>query len=457
MKENFEDNFSIPQEYCSSINQQILEFILTTYKCDKCKNIPRFPLRKEIKSSTYYCNNCIGDSKDIIYPQKAELGLFEHIDVSCFNAGCTNKFPYKNLKEFYDHSMRCPHMKNNSVPVIFSTNIIQKMDGVIRTNNELTQIVGELNKKNKFLEEKILQIEKEFQDKLETNLKSLKKEITLLKSKHLDLQQKFQNKAAEIKKKIKVKIDNVNNRMNDLIMKTVQNSRPLSPNLNNYMTHIHNHSKNNIETKFFESTPPQNKSYNKHEKEIVIKDFLDERNLSSVDIDTGNSFLPLVMDHEIFKSLNIKKAVLLYRGSENDFSAQAFHMKCDNRGPTVTIIRSEKGNIFGGYTPIPWDSSNTWGRDENKDSFLFSITRSSKHKLVKPKYAIDNCAVFGPTFGNGADLYISDECHMNESSYTELGDSYESNYKFQSLDARSYLSGSIKYFRVEEYEVYLIY
>ena len=46
---------------------------------------------------------------------------------------------------------------------------------------------------------------------------------------------------------------------------------------------------------------------------------------------------------------------LLFRASRDGFTAQAFHAKCDNKGPTVTIVKSGN-NIFGGFTENPWNS-----------------------------------------------------------------------------------------------------
>ena len=44
----------------------------------------------------------------------------------------------------------------------------------------------------------------------------------------------------------------------------------------------------------------------------------------------------------------------IMRGSEDGFSSSIFHQKCDNKGPTLTIIQSDQGKIFGGYSMIPW-------------------------------------------------------------------------------------------------------
>ena len=48
---------------------------------------------------------------------------------------------------------------------------------------------------------------------------------------------------------------------------------------------------------------------------------------------------------------------LLYRASQNGWAASNFHSCCDNKGPTVTVIKS--GNyIFGGYTEHEWKGKN---------------------------------------------------------------------------------------------------
>ena len=46
--------------------------------------------------------------------------------------------------------------------------------------------------------------------------------------------------------------------------------------------------------------------------------------------------------------------ILLYRASRNGWNASNFHSCCDNKGPTLTVVKS--GNyIFGGYTEQHWD------------------------------------------------------------------------------------------------------
>ena len=46
---------------------------------------------------------------------------------------------------------------------------------------------------------------------------------------------------------------------------------------------------------------------------------------------------------------------LLYRASRNGWAASNFHTRCDNRGPTLTVVQSENCT-FGGYTEKSWRS-----------------------------------------------------------------------------------------------------
>ena len=41
---------------------------------------------------------------------------------------------------------------------------------------------------------------------------------------------------------------------------------------------------------------------------------------------------------------------LLYKASQDGWTAANFHTKCDNKGATITLIKSEFGKTFGGFT-----------------------------------------------------------------------------------------------------------
>ena len=55
---------------------------------------------------------------------------------------------------------------------------------------------------------------------------------------------------------------------------------------------------------------------------------------------------------------NDYKWKLLYRASEHGYSGESFHEYCDDEGPTLIIIKSSEGWIFGGYTTQSWRPNN---------------------------------------------------------------------------------------------------
>jgi hypothetical protein len=155
------------------------------------------------------------------------------------------------------------------------------------------------------------------------------------------------------------------------------------------------------------------------------------------------------------------KWTLCYKASKDGFDANNFRSKCSNKGETVTIIKSTNGYIFGGYTPIPWSSSNTYSF--NVKSFLFSMknpggTAPTKIDNNGPhhsnQYSTYQGSSYGPTFGGGHDLYICSNSNSTNSSYSNLGHSYSlPGFTYSSTQIKNYFAGSYN-FMTSEIEVY---
>ncbi|GBB88245.1 hypothetical protein RclHR1_01480010 [Rhizophagus clarus] len=65
---------------------------------------------------------------------------------------------------------------------------------------------------------------------------------------------------------------------------------------------------------------------------------------------------------------------LLTRGSRDGFTGAIFHKMCDNKGPTITVIRlKDESSILGGYNPINWDVSKGGKYEKITDSFIFNL------------------------------------------------------------------------------------
>eukprot|EP00347_Sterkiella_histriomuscorum_P010445 403376264 len=83
---------------------------------------------------------------------------------------------------------------------------------------------------------------------------------------------------------------------------------------------------------------------------------------------------------EQISDYSAKKFNLLYSGSRDGFRASKFHQNCDDKGPTVTFILSEYGQVFGGYTSISWQSPDQWESKSDNKAFVFNITKGTIHK-----------------------------------------------------------------------------
>lgn len=118
---------------------------------------------------------------------------------------------------------------------------------------------------------------------------------------------------------------------------------------------------------------------------------------------------------------NPKRLELLYRGSENGFSAAAFHQKCDSIPNTLTLVRTQFGKTIAGFTQYPWNVvNNTYLDDAGKHAFLLSLDLKQKMVPISGNYLIYRHKSYGPTFGSGSDLCIADECHKNKSSHADF-------------------------------------
>jgi hypothetical protein len=160
---------------------------------------------------------------------------------------------------------------------------------------------------------------------------------------------------------------------------------------------------------------------------ISMKSFLSHRYFTS----------PLTIESMILQKLpkvlnefGHKNWTLLYRGTTDGFGSSRFHGKCDGQTNTLTIILTTNGFVFGGFTPIAWDSSGTWKADDSQKSFLFSVKNPSNREFDRFHLVNSMCTIFcrtqyGPAFGRNHDLYVADGCNANSNSYANIGVTYQ--------------------------------
>ncbi len=99
----------------------------------------------------------------------------------------------------------------------------------------------------------------------------------------------------------------------------------------------------------------------------LLNSFVDEYPLDMVNKDVQDFFYPIYSpflkvsiineekyDAKLREWIGDYKWRLLYRASEHDYTADSFHKYCNDKGPTLIVIKSSGGWIFGGYTTQSW-------------------------------------------------------------------------------------------------------
>ncbi|TNV81891.1 hypothetical protein FGO68_gene8758 [Halteria grandinella] len=145
--------------------------------------------------------------------------------------------------------------------------------------------------------------------------------------------------------------------------------------------------------------------------------------------------------------LLLEQLQLLYRGSVDTFAASAFHQKCDNKISTLTIVQTTEGKILGGFTPQTW---NHQGSKKDPDVWLFNIEAPCIFNFIQSQAtSIVANSGYGPIFGSGWDLFISDDCNSNDSNFVK-GSSFQYSQGVSNL----LLTQGEVHFTVKEIEVY---
>ncbi|XP_045166459.2 interferon-induced protein 44-like [Mercenaria mercenaria] len=105
-----------------------------------------------------------------------------------------------------------------------------------------------------------------------------------------------------------------------------------------------------------------------------------------------------------------KTFTLLYAITRDGCSPTIFHQKCDNQGPTVTVLYNQHESVYGAFTSVSWQSlGGIYAR--NDKAFLYQLKYNGNEKknmfhTINSYQAVLHNKDFGPMFGNWpCDLY----------------------------------------------------
>ena len=309
----------------------------------------------------------------------------------------------KDIKERANKSNRDSFSKNknnNIDPEIINKinnceNIISMLQTQIKKIQEDKK--NELNSKNK-LDMTISDIYNSIKD-LNTKTDSLANITKKLETENNDLNTKTKNLMANVSK-----ISSISTQYNN----TNQNYPSLSGN-----TQQKKVSKNYYHTMENQNQLLKNQAgfYNRTNPNINLNMLTDPKSYFNSKIANYDDII-FLLDRlkDIHPKIKDVSFTLVYRASEDGDRAADFHQKCDKIGPNVVLIKTKRGNIFGGFTLKNWEHMprdidvnrpNLGSASRDSKAFGFSVNNQKIYNNERPtEFAIWCNRNYGPTFKN---------------------------------------------------------
>ena len=139
------------------------------------------------------------------------------------------------------------------------------------------------------------------------------------------------------------------------------------------------------------------------------------------------------------------KITLLMNSKTDGDSTKTFMDKCNGKCPTLAVIKTTKGYVFGGYTTQMWKE----GGVKDNNAFVFSIDKKRKYNVKQPERAIgfrmNSCWTFGDS--NNA-IVVCENC-------TKIFNNFVGNETYD-IPEPTELNGGEILFTVKSFEIYHI-
>ena len=367
-----------------------------------------------------------------------------------FNLFCANE---KELCCSLCHSLNLKPHEGHKLIFINDEESLKKENLTIdSTSNEFDKSNEELLKLTEEIEKELVKIDNLYEDtnKKVTNFFEEKRKKLLEEQNNLI--DNLKNEITKTREKLEIFISeckniiNSNEKINKGITKIKNDKDNNFRKLLSYISAV-NHNKRKVNELLEQSLINLNIKFD--ENQSIIK--FEEYNISNGKVlkqskILNNDDIALLMSWLPNKQSKIN---LLFDTTKDGDNASTFHNKCDGKGPTLVIIKSNHGNIFGGYITASWAANN--GNINAPNSFIFSLNQKKKYYASQ-----QNSIINGGSNNNQKDSYmfyigccdirIRHNCTKNEQNSTNCD-------KF-SVTPQNILDGGNSNYLVLNLEVY---
>ena len=435
------------------------------YICNKCENMHStlfpnhhlFNLEKdEIDLYQIYC-------KEEGHNMKLEYFCKTHNLLCC--AGCISKIKNKNNGKHHDCEVFLfDDIKEEKLNKL-NDNIKYLEDLSINLNDTINKLKESLEKINKNKEEIKLKIQQAF-TKFKNELNNREDQLLLKVEQLFDEKYVNENMMREyiklpnkiklsLEKSKNIKKDNLDKNENILINQciSIENNIKEINTLKEKLINSKNFDKNDISKISF--YPDKEEDYNNYFKQIQSFGFLQGDNafekssiIKNNELQKKELLINWIRDKVKQQEIQFE---LIFKMKENGASSGDFHKLCDNKGPTLSLIKTTKNKIFGGFTPCNWKNGGGYEKDPTDATFLFSLNLNKKYDMINKNGNAIYCSQdYGINFGC-ADIRL--EKNMKKGiSYANSNCNFLSNKKLELTGG----NGDSEGFDTEEFEVYKV-
>ena len=404
--------------YCKNENHTKLDYFCKTHN-ELCCGLCITKIKKEGNGQHLDCDVCIIEDikDDKISKLKDNIKFLEELSNNIQQSIKDSKAIFEKMN------------KNKEELKLNIQQIFTKIRSEI--NNREDQLLIEVDKKfeNLFYKEDIVKESEELPIKIKDSLE---------KGKLIDSQQKENNNLCSlindcinienVVKEINIIKENIKKCDDSIEIKFEQNE-DIDKLLQNIKTFGKINSYNTYKKDMY-------KSFESFESSTIIKD----------DINKLNNIIGWIKEKTNKEVINFES---IFKMKENGYNSKDFHKYCDDKEPTLTLVKTTKDKIFGGFTPLNWKNDKIDKIDDSNQTFIFSLNTIKKYDLKNKKnYAIYTSE--GPYFGD-CDFRLRSNMKKGE-SYANNNSHYLSNNNLELTGGK----GEHENFETEELEVYKV-
>ena len=276
---------------------------------------------------------------------------------------------------------------------------ISEIKSLEKENIKIEEEMKELNEKNKKLislkekiEEEINKINKQYIKAVDELNNSYEEKINKIMKQKSDLEEKLKTEVTKSLEQLEIILSEINDELhlNERFNKGFRILEKEEKNIFKTLSFVSkvNKSKKNIDNFLAKFMRNITLNFSPEKNDIIFEEYffngitlpknIEIKNITSSSASiswTIDEFEKITLDYQksiilrdtnkeeelmiqLKEWINFKDIKLLFRASRDRMTHESFYSKCNHESQTITLIKNEKGSIFGGFASLPWNNDN---------------------------------------------------------------------------------------------------